>query len=57
MKESEQNFYSSISEVVLVVGSSIDIEVIRTVLFLFIKIFCTKKTQALFKYLNTLKKA
>ena len=44
--------------------SSIDIEVIRTVLFFFIKIFCTKKktkskkkTQALFKYLNTPKKA
>ena len=44
--------------------SSIDIGVIRTVLFFFIKIFCTKKktknkkkTQALFKYLNTPKKA
>ena len=40
--------------------SSIDIEVIRTVLFFFNKIFCTKKTkkntQALFKYLNTPKK-
>ena len=37
--------------------SSIDIEVIRSFIF-FIKIFCTKKnTQALFKYLNTSKKA
>ena len=39
--------------------SSIVIEVIRTVYYyFFIKIFCTQKknTQALFKYLNTLKK-
>ena len=39
--------------------SSIGIEVIRTVYYyyFFIKIFCAKEnTQALFKYLNTLKK-
>ena len=37
--------------------SSIDIEVIRTVLFFILKYFAQKKnTQALFKYLNTPKK-
>ena len=37
--------------------SSIDIEAIRTVLFFLLKYFAKKNTQALFKYLNTPKKA
>ena len=40
------------------ITSSIDIEVIRTVLFFLLKYFAQiKNTQALFKYLNTPKKA
>ena len=39
------------------ITSSIDIEVIRTVLYFLLKYFAqTKNTQALFKYLNTPKK-
>ena len=37
--------------------SSIDIEAIRTVLFFLLTYFAKKNTQALFKYLNTPKKA
>ena len=40
------------------ITSSIDIEVIRTVLYFLLKYFAQiKNTQALFKYLNTPKKA